>query len=495
MKQYDLTDCDLEPIHLIGRVQPHAALLAFDNSWTITHASQSLADYLGEAPEEVIGRSLVSVLPHELVHDLRTKLQLANGSELVLGLRDVALNGQRFDLAISNTAGKTVLDIERHSGTVPDGELNLISSIAERVPDGVPVPQMTQAIARAFRALTGYDRTMVYRFAEDGSGEVIAEATAPGVEPYLGLRYPDTDIPAQARALLLRNRVRLIADSADPGVPIMGLGDLDLSLSGIRAVSPIHLEYLRNMGVASSMTVSLIVGGRLWGLVACHHRKPFVVPMATRGAADLLGRLLAHKIGLRLAEEELEAISRTGSLQKTLLTHDGGGASVADNLPFIARSVAGDIAFDSIAFLHDGHLELAGEPLPRRQAEAAMRQLQPLVGSEIWHTDKLAHFLPNLPLAGMAGAETCRSVSAAWQVGGTAYTTRIWTTGDHGCKRIEHTITTPEDIETLTGLDCNCDLIADGQETRIEGSPHPYTRPKLEAVCRGPMAEPHAPPR
>ena len=96
-------------------------------------------------------------------------------------------------------------------------------------------------------------------------------------------------------------------------------------------------------------------------------------------------------------------------------------------------------------------------------------------------------------LSGMAAAETCRSVSAAWQVGETAYTTRIWTTGDHGCKRIEHTITTPEDVETLTGLDCNCDLVADGQEARIEGSPHPHTRPKLEAVCRGPMAEPHAP--
>lgn len=102
---------------------------------------------------------------------------------------------------------------------------------------------------------------------------------------------------------------------------------------------------------------------------------------------------------------------------------------------------------------------------------------------------KYVILLAALGLAGSAVAETCRAVSASWQIGDTAYRTQIWTTGEKGCKRIEHTLTTPMEVETVIGLDCNCDLIADGQEDRIEGGPHPYSRPKLEAVCRGPMAE------
>lgn len=126
------------------------------------------------------------------------------------------------------------------------------------------------------QSLTGFDRVMIYRFHADDSGEVIAERVRVGVEPFLGLRYPAEDIPRQARALLIRNPVRLLADvDGPPSLVIPQLGamhdPLDLSMSTLRAHSAMHIEYLQNMGVAATMTVSLVRDGRLWGLISCHH--------------------------------------------------------------------------------------------------------------------------------------------------------------------------------------------------------------------------------
>jgi light-regulated signal transduction histidine kinase (bacteriophytochrome) len=158
-----------------------------------------------------------------------------------------------------------------------------------------------QRTAEEIRELTGYDRVMVYRFRHDDAGEVIAEACADGMEPFLGLRYPASDIPPQARALYLRNRIRVIPDSAYEPVPIIPGVDatgapLDLSQHALRSVSPVHVEYLRNMGVAASMSISIVSGGRLWGLIACHHREPRLVPPSVRAAADMFSLFVSMRV-------------------------------------------------------------------------------------------------------------------------------------------------------------------------------------------------------
>src|SRR5262249_4980448 len=146
--------------------------------------------------------------------------------------------------------------------------------------------------ARQLRALTGFDRVMVYRFANDGSGEVVGEAAAEGIGSFLGLHYPSSDIPQQARQLYLRTPFRIIADIEAEPVPILPKRDetgepIDLSLSVLRSVSRIHIEYLRNMGVAASLSVSIIVEGRLWGLFACHHYSPRCPSFEKRTLAEL----------------------------------------------------------------------------------------------------------------------------------------------------------------------------------------------------------------
>jgi GAF domain-containing protein len=189
-----------------------------------------------------------------------------------------------------------------------------------------------------FKHLTGYDRVMVYRFDEEGHGEVLSEERRPGLESYLGNRYPSSDIPQIARRLYERNRVRVLADVEYVPVPLMPRlspitgEDLDMSLCFLRSMSPIHVQYLKNMGVAATLVVSLMVGGRLWGLIACHHYEPRFVHFEIRSVCELLAEAIGTRIAAlqsfaqaqaelsvrRLEQRMIEVISRDGDWRSAL---------------------------------------------------------------------------------------------------------------------------------------------------------------------------------
>ena len=178
--------------------------------------------------------------------------------------------------------------------------------------------------ARQVRALTGFDRVMVYRFAPDGSGEVVAESAKSGIGSFLGLHYPATDIPKQARALYLRNLLRVITDIEAEPVPILPPADehgqpFDLSLSVLRSVSPIHIEYLRNMGVRASMSISIVVEGEFWGLIACHHYSPRCPSFERRSVAELFAQMFAMRLESRERKEIVEYERRARDISDQLL--------------------------------------------------------------------------------------------------------------------------------------------------------------------------------
>lgn len=161
----------------------------------------------------------------------------------------------------------------------------------------------------------GYDRVMVYRFSHDESGQVVAEHKRIDLEGFLGQHFPASDIPQQARALYLRNTIRVISDASGARAPIVPERDasgepLDLSFAHLRSVSPIHCEYLRNMGVAASMSISIISEGKLWGMIACHHYAPRSLPMCQRVAAELLGEYLSLQLEAMIHRARLETTSR-----------------------------------------------------------------------------------------------------------------------------------------------------------------------------------------
>jgi light-regulated signal transduction histidine kinase (bacteriophytochrome) len=290
-----LTSCDREPIHLLGAIQPIGFLLSVSTDWRVHRVSANIGPFLGLPPDEVIGHPVNEVLAADLLHDIRGRLQTVAGTGIVerLFAQRLKPDGPLFDVAVHISGRETVLEFERSMGRLP-APLSVLRSMLARVERQTDFRSIHREAARQIRALTGFDRVMVYRFADDGTGEVVAESAVSDLPPFLGLRYPASDIPVQARALYRRNYLRIISDVNAAPVPILPStvpeGDeLDLSMSGLRSVSPIHLEYLRNMGVRASMSISILQRGELWGLIACHHREPIRLDLEIRSTAELFG--------------------------------------------------------------------------------------------------------------------------------------------------------------------------------------------------------------
>lgn len=304
-----LQDCATEPIHLLGRTQRFGVLLAFDRSRRIAAVSGNTQAWCGQPPQALLGAHAHTVLPQRSVDAAFAHAQVAAASGLVQHLHNLAWPGRAgaVDVSVHTSGGLVVVEAEP-SGDEPADAALAIEVCTRELAARRDIVGIAQSATTAIARITGFDRVMVYRFAADGSGTVIAEERAPGLESFLGLRYPASDIPPQARRLYLSNPIRVIADAHDDGLPLLTANrePIDLSMAALRSVSPVHLQYLRNMGTAASMSVSLIVDGRLWGLIACHHRRPLRPTLACRAMSELLGRLYS----MALARAERQPLER-----------------------------------------------------------------------------------------------------------------------------------------------------------------------------------------
>lgn len=340
--QVDLTNCDREPIHILGRVQSFGCLLALSSDWVVAHASQNCAEMIGLDGVALIGRRFVDHAPSASVHHLRTRMQIMSQTDGVrLFAFDFFEDGRLFDISVHRSGRSILLEFERRT-TPSAGEVELatVQALLARVTRHKTLERMCQEAARALKALLGLDRVMVYRFEADDSGHVIAEAKEPEMDPYLGLRYPASDIPKQARALYTRSLLRLIGDARDPGVPVVPAfgadgAPLDLSLAVTRAVSPVHLEYLRNMGVAASLSVSILRRGALWGLFACHHNSPIQISFEKRSAAELFAQLFNYELAQLETEEELRDAEQARQLHDRMLSQLSDGQSIWDTFDML----------------------------------------------------------------------------------------------------------------------------------------------------------------
>ncbi|MDP3521685.1 MAG: GAF domain-containing protein [Hydrogenophaga sp.] len=307
--QADLSNCERELIHLAGSVQPHGLLLVLHGpELTVAQLSNNTAAHLGLAPAELLHRPLQAVLP-VLAHKLQPLIQEPLTEALPFQC-ELSVRGQPslFDGALHRQQGCLLLELEPVLQTVPSVALpseQLVAHLEEsvqRVSAATTLGTLCDAVVRRVRDFTGYDRVMVYRFDRDGHGKIVAEARNPRLEPLLGHHYPATDIPQRARELYLRNRVRVLVDvncapaPLEPAQAPETAGALDMSLCQLRSMSPLHLQYLKNMGVTATLVVSLVRDGQLWGLIACHHYSPRHLSLPVRAAADLLGEVVATRI-------------------------------------------------------------------------------------------------------------------------------------------------------------------------------------------------------
>jgi light-regulated signal transduction histidine kinase (bacteriophytochrome) len=323
----DLTNCDREPIHVPGAIQPHGVLLALDSDLShVRMASDNAGPMLGVAPPTVLGATLADLLGHDAAARVRASADGDRAEVLHLEVDALAARGALLpayvDAAVHRSGDRVVVELEG----AEDQERALVTYRAargamQRLARTGSVVELAEGLVGEIADLTGFDRVMVYRFDPDWNGEVIAERRRPDLNPFLGLHYPSTDIPAQARRLYTVNWVRLIADISYVPVPIVPVLDpatgspLDLSHSTLRSVSPIHIEYLSNMGVTASMSVSLVVDGQLWGLIACHHYSgPHPLSLDVRSASEFLGQVASQLVAERERADARAEVRRSEDL-------------------------------------------------------------------------------------------------------------------------------------------------------------------------------------
>ncbi|MGR9415273.1 GAF domain-containing protein [Rhizobium leguminosarum] len=416
----DLTNCDREPIHQLGSVQPFGFLLAVSSDWIVIRASANLAEFLGVTEANALGRPVISLISPEALHAIRNKLTTLRGSDVVERIFGIALtpDQNRFDLAVHLNEGQVIIEGERCQEDRHDAASLSMRSMMSRLDHTETLEAFFREGARQARALTGFDRVMVYRFDESGSGEVVAEAARAGIGSFLGLHYPASDIPVQARALYLRNLFRIIADVDSVPVPILPPLDehgepLDLSMSVLRSVSPIHIEYLKNMGVGASLSISIVVDGKLWGLFACHHYGPRLPSAQSRSTAELFGQMFASRLESRERRLALDYETKARRIADRLLTSVADNASLLDDPAWLIEALADAIPADGIGVWINGRLALAGIGPDERSFAALVRHLNRNAAGRIYAVDRLAETYPDLEVddavAGMLAIPISRS--------------------------------------------------------------------------------------
>lgn len=300
----DLDNCHQEPIHIPGYIQPHGLLFALDFHGRLTDVSRGAHDTLQGLPLRGGSWPVSSAGMHPGLWAAVTAAlnDEETGQESAPLNLPVESGDVVFDAVIHINDDRLIVELERRASLPID--LAAFALLAhhsmDRLRNRKDISTLLREAVSTVRQLTGFDRVMAYRFHQDDSGEVVAEECLPTLEPFLHRRFPASDIPPQARALYVRNPLRLIADIDDDQVPVdahdASARPLDLTYSMLRSVSPIHIEYLRNIQVQASMSPSIVVHGRLWGLIACHHGTGHRVPYAVRTTCDVFSQALSSSV-------------------------------------------------------------------------------------------------------------------------------------------------------------------------------------------------------
>ncbi|WP_449125490.1 ATP-binding protein [Pseudomonas viridiflava] len=318
-----LANCADEPIQFPGAIQPHGLLFTLtEPGLTVLQVSANVHTVLGLEPQQVIGQSLEKALGAgwtDVIRSASAHESFVDAPRLLINV-----NGIEFEAMMHRSQDALVLELE-----IQDKDAQAVSYLERTGNLGRMLRQLHAArdlqtlyeiSVREVQKMTGYDRVLIYRFEEEGHGQVIAEASSPAMELFNGLFFPASDIPEQARELYRRNWLRIIPDADYTPVPLVPQlrpdthQQLDLSFSTLRSVSPIHCQYMKNMGVLSSMSVSLIQGDKLWGLISCGHRTPLYVSHELRSACQALGQVLSLQISA------MEALDVSRQRETKLLT-------------------------------------------------------------------------------------------------------------------------------------------------------------------------------
>ena len=339
-----LENCDKEPVHIPGHIQGFASLIATDKDIRrVTHCSENVDRVFGKKAKKVLSTPLKSLLETELRHDLNNTLSLSSAQFQRERVGQHIHEDKTFEVWAHLSNGYPVIEFEAVDADVlkQTQSILIVRSLLARLQLIENMQRTLNDAAIGLRNLSGFDRVMVYKFDANGDGEVVAEDRNPDMEPFLGLRFPKWDIPNQAREIMKKLPLRMIANVSEQ--PIALLRDvsttpaLDMTFTACRGTSPIHCEYLQNMGVGGTMTLSIVVNNALWGLIAFHHKEPRHIEPNLRGAAELFAQFFSLQMEQRLERSQNAARATALSHQASLMA----AADTATNLSDLVQDIAG----------------------------------------------------------------------------------------------------------------------------------------------------------
>ncbi|MGL5939784.1 MAG: ATP-binding protein [Waterburya sp.] len=326
LQDVDLTNCDREPIHIPNLIQPHGVLLAISAAdYQILQVSLNIDEMLGIEPQKLLNKPLGELVGSEQLEAIQDCLSESFEQINPIPIK-LTCNGEiaSFDGIVHQNGQIIIVELEPSKPSPNIDFFNfykLVKNPIHRLQNTCTLEELCQAITQEIKKLTEFDRIMVYRFDEEGSGTVIAEIANSELEPFLGLRYPATDIPKQAKYLYSLNFLRLIPDATykpvelTPQLNPLTNQPLDLSMSVLRSVSPLHTEYLANLGVSASMSISLLKNKQLWGLIACHHNTPKQVPYEIRTVCEFIGQVVSFELAAKEDNQDLDYKMKLKSMQ------------------------------------------------------------------------------------------------------------------------------------------------------------------------------------
>lgn len=416
-QQQALENCDSEPIHIPGTVQRFGCLFAGDlHLDRIDYCSANVLELLGRPAADLIGSSPCGLLGQELVHEVRNQLSLSTSRRQRARVGALNVSGRELEVfAHVNPDRLAVIELE----PIGEGDDLSLQSLRDLLADCAEPDDLVEAldvVVRGLQRISGFDRVKAYVYQPNGDGEVVAEARRDEAVPsFLGLRYPAWDIPKQAREMQVRNPVRVLSDLSQDPVPVLARADspdLDLTLAHLRGVSPVHVRYMRNMGVEGSMSLSLVVGGRLWGLLACHHYEPYVVPPLTRINCEIFSQMasliLEQKVSLVQAARSARAERARGEIALLMQRRK----DVLEDPRPLAAAMRQVVDCDGLAVVSDRRLIHSEGSVPDDSVCVRLATVEKDLGTSLLAIDALASRLGDLAQQKLGSCAGCLAVSA-----------------------------------------------------------------------------------
>ena len=394
LQDADLNNCDREPIHIPNSIQPHGVLLAVSaDEYTILQVSLNAGEILGREPQQLLQQPLEELVGERQLR--RIQLCLSEDSEEINPL-EITLDKQgqevTFEAIVHQKENIVIVELETGESATKTEFFDFYQSFKtpiDKIQRTSSLNELCDVLVKEVRKITGFDRIMVYRFNAEGAGKVIAEAVGEGLEPFLGLHYPATDIPKQAKYLYTLNYIRLIPDVAYEPVGLtpqfnpLTQQPLDMSLSVLRSVSPLHIEYLDNMKVAASMSISLIQNGRLWGLIACHHNTPRNVSYQTRTVCEFLGKVASFELAAKEANQDLEYKMQLKSIQSQFVSRISEAEELKSGLTSHSDDLLKLVGAKGAALYLDNEITLIGNTPEAAAIQKMLPWLLTQFGAEV----------------------------------------------------------------------------------------------------------------